>query len=81
MKQQLLKNLRVVEAMNDQQKDPDDWVTGEEPMTLAQASYLKSLCEAARVRFDGTLTKAAASKRIEELQDRTGRGHHARYAL
>jgi hypothetical protein len=81
MKQQLLKNLRVVEPMNDQQKDPDDWITGEEPMTLAQASYLKSLCEAARVRFDGTLTKAEASKRIEELQDRTGRGHHARYAL
>jgi hypothetical protein len=55
-------------------KDPDDWVTGDETMTGAQASYLKTLCEEAGVEFDPNLTKAEASKRIEGLQARTGRG-------
>jgi Protein of unknown function (DUF3072) len=55
-------------------KDPDDWVTGDETMTGAQASYLKTLCEEAGEEFDPDLTKAAASKRIEELQAETGRG-------
>ena len=59
------------------QKDPDDWVTGDEPMTGAQRSYLKTLCEEAREPFDDTLSKAAASRRIDELQARTGRGAHA----
>jgi hypothetical protein len=27
------------------EKDPDDWVSGDEPMTGAQASYLKTLSE------------------------------------
>jgi hypothetical protein len=62
------------EASGNLQKDPDDWVTGEEPMTGAQASYLKTLSEEAGVEFDGTLTKAEASKRIDELQELTGRG-------
>jgi hypothetical protein len=56
------------------QKDPDDWVTGEEPMTGAQKSYLKTLSEEAKEPFDEKLTKAEASKRIDELQERTGRG-------
>ena len=56
------------------QKDPDEWVTGEESMTGAQASYLKTLCEEAGERFDPGLTKAEASKRIDELQAKTGRG-------
>jgi hypothetical protein len=56
------------------EKDPDDWTTGDEPMTGAQRSYLKTLCEEAREPFDDTLTKAAASKRIDELQEITGRG-------
>jgi hypothetical protein len=56
------------------QKDPDTWVTGDEPMTGAQKSYLKTLSEEAKVEVDETLTKAAASKRIEELQAMTGRG-------
>lgn len=43
-------------------------------MTGAQASYLKTLCEEAGEEFDASLTKAQASKRIEELQARTGRG-------
>lgn len=70
-----------VEQMSDQQetgsnveKDPDEWVTGEEPMTGAQASYLKTLSDQAGEPFDEGLTKGEASKRIEELQAKTGRG-------
>jgi hypothetical protein len=55
-------------------KDPDDWTTGEERMTGAQASYLKTLCEEAGEAFDPDLTKAEASKRIDALQEKTGRG-------
>jgi hypothetical protein len=56
-------------------KDPDDWTTGDERMTGAQASYLKTLCEEAGEPFDDdTLTKAEASKRIDALQQKTGRG-------
>lgn len=56
------------------EKDPDEWVTGEESMTGPQASYLKTLSHEAGEEFDETLTKAEASKRIEELQEKTGRG-------
>ena len=56
------------------EKDPEDWVTGDEPMTGAQMSYLKTLCEEAKEEFDEKLTKAEASKRIDELQAKTGRG-------
>jgi len=56
------------------EKDPDDWVTGDEPMTGAQKSYLKTLSEEAHVEFDEGLTKAEASRRIDELQRQTGRG-------
>jgi hypothetical protein len=49
-------------------------VTGEEPMTGAQASYLKTLAEQAGESFDPSLNKAAASQRIDELQAKTGRG-------
>jgi hypothetical protein len=55
-------------------KDPSDWVTGDEPMTGAQHSYLKTLSDEAGEDVDETLTKAAASERIEELQQKTGRG-------
>lgn len=55
-------------------KDPDDWATGDEPMTGAQHSYLTTLCTEAGEEFDEQLTKAEASKRIEELQHKTGRG-------
>ena len=55
-------------------KDPDEWVTGDESMTGAQASYLKTLSEEAGVDFDGELTKAEASKRIDALREETGRG-------
>jgi hypothetical protein len=56
------------------EKDPDDWVTGDEPMTGAQSSYLRTLSQEAGEEFDEGLTKAQASQRIEELQARTGRG-------
>ena len=56
------------------EKDPEDWVTGGEPMTGAQASYLKTLSEEAGEEFDPALTKAQASERIDALQERTGRG-------
>ncbi len=56
------------------EKDPSEWVTGEEPMTGAQASYLKTLSDEAGEPFDESVTKAEASKRIDELQQKTGRG-------
>ena len=55
-------------------KDPDDWKTGDEPMTGAQQSYLKTLSDEAGEEFDGNLTKAEAAKRIDALQEKTGRG-------
>jgi hypothetical protein len=55
-------------------KAPEDWTTGDEPMTGAQASYLKTLSEEAGEAFDPSLTKAEASKRIDEPQQKTGRG-------
>ena len=55
-------------------KDPADWVTGDEPMTGAQASYLRTLAEEAGEAVPEGLSKAEASRRIDELQQRTGRG-------
>jgi hypothetical protein len=56
------------------EKDPDQWKTGDEPMTGAQASYLKTLSDQAGEEFDDSLSKADASKRIDELREKTGRG-------
>ena len=55
-------------------KDPDEWKTGDEDMTGAQRSYLQTLADEAGEDVDLNLTKAEASKRIEELQQKTGRG-------
>jgi hypothetical protein len=55
------------------QKDPDDWKTGDEPMTAAQRSYLETLAQDSGETFDEELTKAEASKRIEELRSRSPR--------
>ena len=55
------------------EKDPDAWVTGDEPMTGAQASYLQTLAEEAGEPADANLTKADASKKIDELKAKTGR--------
>lgn len=57
-------------------KDPNDWTTGAEPMTGAQKSYLKTLSDEAKEEMDDTLSKADASKKIDELQHKTGRGLH-----
>ena len=68
---------KTTQQMADQsntQKNPEDWTTGDEPMTGAQRSYLKTLSEEAKVEFDENLTKAQASMRIDELQQTTGRG-------
>ena len=62
-----------VDTHDNARKDPDDWVSGDEPMTGAQRSYLKTLCEEARQPFDDHLTKAQASKRIDELHRLTRR--------
>lgn len=56
------------------EKRPEDWTTGDEAMTGAQRSYLKTLSEEAKAPFDENLTKAQASLRIDELQQLTGRG-------
>ena len=68
----------MADQQNNQQptpeKDPDDWVTGEESMTGPQASNLKTLSQEAGEEFDPELTKAEASKKIDELQQETGRG-------
>ena len=60
---------------SNQIKNPDEWVTGHEPMTGAQASYLKTLSEQAHdpEAFDPDLEKAEASKRIDQLKRETGR--------
>ena len=57
-------------------RDPEDWVTGDEPMTGPQASYLRSLLQQAGKEddFDPNLTKANASRLIDKLQEKTGRG-------
>lgn len=57
-------------------KNPEDWVSGDEPMTGAQASYLKTLSEEAGdpAAFADDITKAEASKRIDALKSGLGRG-------
>ncbi len=55
-------------------KDPEDWTTGDEQMTGPQRSYLQTLCREAKEEFNEKWTKAEASKKINELQDKTGRG-------
>ena len=64
------------EPVSNAEKDPEDWATGDERMTGAQASYLKTLSEEAGKpqAYDTDLTKAEASQRIDRLQAETGRG-------
>jgi hypothetical protein len=52
---------------------PDEWKTGDEPMTAAQRSYLETLCNDTGERFDGNLSKADASKMNDELRQRSPR--------
>ena len=55
------------------QREPDEWKTGDEPMTDAQRSYLETLCRETGEEFDDRLSKADASKRIDELRERSPR--------
>ena len=68
------KRTQAQAEQSNMEKRPEDWTTGDEPMTGAQRSYLKTLSEEAKVPFEEHLTKAEASRRIDELQKRTGRG-------
>jgi hypothetical protein len=69
------KQTQSMAEQSNMQKDPDHWVTGDEPMTGAQRSYLKTLAEEAKEDIPDNLSKAEASKKIDELQAKTGRGH------
>jgi hypothetical protein len=66
--------------LSNTEKDPDDWVSGDEPMTGAQSSYLKTLTEQLGEpdQFKGSLTKAEASKRIDSLKSKLERKRESR---
>ena len=55
-------------------KDPADWTTGDQPATGAQESYLHTLASEANEDVPEGLSKADASIKIDELQEKTGRG-------
>ena len=61
-------------TLSNTEKDPEQWVTGDEPMTGAQRSYLQTLSQEANEPFDPDISKADASRRIDALQEKTGRG-------
>lgn len=61
------------EQQRNPEKDPSDWVTGDEPMTGPQESYLQTLAREAGDAAPVDLTKAEASEKIEELKEKTGR--------
>jgi hypothetical protein len=63
----------VADPGSSAQKDPDDWVTGEEPMTGPQASYLATLAQDTGREVPRRLSKAEASKLIDELQEQSAR--------
>ena len=67
------KQTRETLDQSNMRKDPDQWVTGDEPMTGAQRSYLHTLADEAGETVDDDLTKAEASKKIDELRQSTGR--------
>ncbi len=54
--------------------DPEEWVTGGEPMNGAQDSYVHTLAHEADEEIPEEMTKAEASEKIDELQQKTGRG-------
>ncbi|OBH20386.1 MULTISPECIES: DUF3072 domain-containing protein [unclassified Mycobacterium] len=57
------------------EKDPSQWVTGDEPMTGPQRSYVHTLAQEAKREVPDDMTKAQASELIDELQQETGRGN------
>jgi len=66
----------MTDSRSNTEKDPDEWVSGDEPMTGAQASYLKTLSAQAHQSdaFNKRLTKAEASKEIDRLREKIGLG-------
>ncbi len=60
--------------MSNPEKAPEDWVTGDEPMTGPQESYLNTLAQEAGAEVPEKLTKVEASQLIDELPEQTGRG-------
>lgn len=62
------------EVQPDAERPTEEWVTGDEPMTGPQRSYLHTLAQEAGEKVDDGLTKAQASEAIERLQSETGRG-------
>jgi hypothetical protein len=74
MKPNRAKMKQSEEIQPNPEKDPEDWVTGDEPMTGPQISYLHTLAREAGEKVNDSLTKAEASKKIDELQEKTGRG-------
>ena len=63
-------NPKLDQPSSNTEKDPDDWVSGDDPMTGAQASYLRTLDEQAREldAFSSALSKSEASRRIDALR-------------
>lgn len=59
-------------GLDNTQKNPDDWVSGSEPATGAQLSYLHTLAESKEEEVPNDLTKADASKMIDKLKSETG---------
>ena len=55
------------------EKDPENWTTGDEPMTGPQESYLHTLAREAGEDVPEGLSKAEASELIDRLQDRSQR--------
>jgi Protein of unknown function (DUF3072) len=55
------------------EKDPQDWTTGDEPMTAPQESYLRTLAREAGEEVPEGLSKAEASELIDKLQARSER--------
>lgn len=68
----------TAEGADNANQRPEEWVTGDAPMTESQASLLKTLSEEAEVPFERALSKADAAQRIEALQRKAGRGHPKR---
>jgi hypothetical protein len=68
-----MSNSRHIDTNPALQKDPDDWKTGDEPATPAQRSYLETLAQDTGETVDDDLTKAEASKKIDELRDKSPR--------
>ena len=68
------KQTQAKAGQSNMQKDPDQWVTGDEPITGPQESYLNTLAQEAGEDVPADLTKAQASEMIDKLQGETGRG-------